>query len=261
MEEQLCRKFLDFIRIVARLREPGGCPWDQKQTPQSFKTYLIEEVYELVEAIDQDNPKEILGELGDMLFQLLFINNLYEEKGHFNFVDVIEAISAKMIRRHPHVFGDKKINTLHELKEQWYSIKAEERHAEDRGGHQLKSLPRGLPALRRAHRVKERASKLGFSPGTSEELLGSMDHCLRELKNAVVTKDQTISASTGKLLMLIADFARLQGFLAEDALQKTIDIFIDRFGAFEDLLNRRGLNLNNLDQSLQRELWQQAKSD
>jgi MazG family protein len=262
MEEQLCRKFLDFIRIVARLREPGGCPWDQKQTPQSFKTYLIEEVYELVDAIDQDNPQEILGELGDMLFQLLFINNLYEEKGHFNFVDVIEAISAKMIRRHPHVFGDKKIKNLQDLKDQWYSIKAEERHAEGRRGHQLKSLPKGLPALRRAHRVQERASKLGFSPETSEELLGHMDDCLTELKKAVVTNDQaTAIAFTGKLLMLVANLARLQGFSTEDALQKTINIFIDQFGAFEDLLDRRGLDLNTLDQSRQRELWQQAKSD
>ena len=262
MEELLCTKLLDFIRIVTRLREPGGCPWDQKQTPQSFKTYLIEEVYELVDAIEEDKPEEVRGELGDLLFQLLFINNLYQEQGHFTLAEVIDGISAKMIRRHPHVFGDARVDSLQELKDQWYAIKATERQAVDRQGHQLQSLPKGLPALRRAHRVQERAAKLGFSPAEAPAQLNAMGSSLARLRQAAARQDQGgEKEALGELLLQAADFGRQQGFSAEEALQARTNGFIDRFVGLEHLLEQRGLKLRNLAPESLRELWEEVKSD
>ena len=262
MEEQLCQKLLDFIRIVARLREPGGCPWDQKQTPQTFKTYLIEEVYELVDAIEQDNPEEVRGELGDMLFQLLFINNLYQEQGHFTLAEVIDGISAKMIRRHPHVFGDARVESLQELKEQWYSIKATERGAEDRPSHQLQSMPKGLPALRRAHRVQERAAKLGFSPESCPDILDAMTQRLADVRQATADDDRTgASEALGDLLLKAANLGRLLEISAEESLQARINNFIARFVRLEQLLERLDIRLNELEADRQKELWNQVKSD
>ncbi len=262
MEELLCTKLLDFIRIVTRLREPGGCPWDQKQTPLTFKTYLIEEVYELVEAIDQDNPEEVRGELGDMLFQLLFISNLYQEQGHFTLADVIDGISAKMIRRHPHVFGEARVDSLQELKDQWYSIKATERQAADRQSHQLQSLPKGLPALRRAHRVQERAAKLGFSPAGEADLLAAMAASLARLQQATAQQNENGKAEAlGNLLLQAANLGRLQGISAEEALQARINEFIDRFVRLEQLLERLDLKLRDLTPERLRQLWDQIKSD
>lgn len=262
MEEQLCQKLIDFIRIVARLREPGGCPWDQKQTPQTFKTYLIEEVYELVDAIDQDDPAEVRGELGDMLFQLLFISNLYQEQGHFTLVEVIDGISAKMIRRHPHVFGDAKIDSLQELKEQWYSIKATERGAVDRPSHQLQSMPKGLPALRRAHRVQERAAKIGFSPESRTEILDAMSRLLADVRQATTTGDRAAaSEALGDLLLKAANLGRLLEISAEESLQARINDFIARFIRFEQVLDRLDIGLNELEVDRQKELWNEVKSD
>lgn len=262
MEELLCSKLLEFIRIVTRLREPGGCPWDRKQTPKTFKTYLIEEVYELVDAIDKDNPAEVCGELGDLLFQLLFINNLYQEEGHFTLADVIDGISAKMIRRHPHVFGEAKVDSLQELKDQWYSIKATERKAEDRQGHQLQSLPRGLPALRRAHRVQERAAKLGFTPDRDIDLLQAMAESLARLSLAKSRQDRSGEADAlGNLLLQAANYGRLQGISAEEALQSKINAFIDRFVRLEYLLDQLDIKLRDLDPERLQELWLQVKSD
>lgn len=262
MEELLCTKLLDFIRIVTRLREPGGCPWDQKQTPLTFKSYLIEEVYELAEAIEQDNPEEVRGELGDMLFQLIFINNLYQEQGHFTLAEVIDGISAKMIRRHPHVFGEAKVETLQQLKDQWYSIKATERQAADRQSHQLQSLPKGLPALRRAHRVQERAAKLGFAPIGEADLLEAMAESLAELQQATTLQNKSgKEQALGRLLLQAANLGRLQGISAEEMLQARINEFIDRFVRLEQLLERLELKLRDLDPERLRQLWFQTKSD
>jgi len=259
MEEQLCRKLLDFIHIVARLREPGGCPWDQRQTPQSFKTYLIEEVYELVDAIDEDDHQEVRAELGDMLFQLIFINNLYQEKGSFNLTEVIDGISAKMIRRHPHVFGDTKVENLQELKDQWYAIKAKERKAEGQKSHQLHSLPKGLPALRRAHRVQERATKLGLAAPERDTLSAAMANNCAALREAAQGGDNAEALrNLGELLLQAAELGRLLNGSAEEALQSATNRFIAHFDRFEELLAIRGQSLTELNPEQQKWLWEQA---
>jgi len=135
-------KFLALIEIVNRLRAPDGCPWDQKQTPQTFKQYLVEETHELLEAINDDNPSHIREELGDLLFQVIFLNNLYQEKNLFTLPEVIDSISAKMIRRHPHVFGNQAIESEQDLRRQWQAIKNQENAQKGGPKHPLDSIPK-----------------------------------------------------------------------------------------------------------------------
>ena len=156
------KKLGELNDIIIALRKPDGCPWDRKQTPQTFKSYLLEESHELLEAIDADDPGLVKEELGDMLFQILFINLLYEEKGLFTLQDVISTISDKMVRRHPHVFGGEKVQSEADQRLKWNQIKAREKKTRKKAADLLFGVPLSLPGLRRAQRVSERAAHNGF---------------------------------------------------------------------------------------------------
>lgn len=253
-------KFIDFLKIVARLRAPDGCLWDKKQTPQTFKTYLIEEAHELLEAIDTEAPDHIREELGDLLFQIVFLNNLYEEKNLFTMKDVIETISAKMVRRHPHVFGNEKIFSEKELRKKWHAIKSDENAEKERPTSLLESIPKTLPALRRAQRVSERVARTGFEWPDIDSAFRKMEEEIAEFKRALQgNQAEKITEEMGDILLSLVNISRLSGANAEDALFKATDKFISRFNKMEQLLAEKDKNPADLDKEAMLDFWQKAK--
>ncbi|MEW6426519.1 MAG: nucleoside triphosphate pyrophosphohydrolase [Thermodesulfobacteriota bacterium] len=222
-EGQTADKFGQLIDIVTRLRAPDGCPWDRKQTPQTFKTYLIEEAHELALAIDRGDAAEVCEELGDLLFQIVFIGNLYAEEGTFLLADCLETIIAKMIRRHPHVFGEAKIETEEELKHQWHTIKKTEEKKTD----PLEGVPRSLPGLHRAHRILDRAARITPDGGRNPSGIDGLRRAIGELDGAIESDDRDgFAARIGALLFDLVRLSRTAGVNAEDALQRRIDGFV-----------------------------------
>lgn len=254
------KKFIALLDIIARLRAPDGCPWDRKQTPQSFKQYLIEEAHELMEAIDRDSPDEVKEELGDLLFQIIFLNNLYAEKEHFSLGEVIDTISAKMIRRHPHVFGDEQIASEEELRKSWYAIKGKENKKKSKASGLLSALPKTLPALRRAQRVSERAARTGFEWPDISSAIAKLEEELNEFKEAVSSgKKEAIADELGDILFALANIGRLTEVNTEDALQAATKKFINRFHTMERLLARSDQQIAALDMEALLCAWQEAK--
>jgi len=262
MHDGPAQPFLDLINIVARLRAPDGCPWDRKQTPASFKSYLIEETHELAEAIDHDQPPHIMEELGDLLFQVVFLARLYEEAGHFTISEVIAAISEKMIRRHPHVFGDQQIDNIEDQRKLWLSIKASENDKSDKEPrHLLRSIPQSLPALRRAQRVSERAAQSGFEWPDLESILAKLQEEISELRQAkTANAPEQINEELGDLLLTVVNLGRYLHCNTEEALQGATEKFIHRFIDMEKILARNGTPLSATQKDKLLTAWEQAKN-
>jgi MazG family protein len=253
-------KFLSLLEIINRLRAPDGCPWDQKQTPQSFKQYLVEETHELLEAINDDNPSHICEELGDLLFQVVFLNNLYQEKNLFTLLDVIDSISNKMIRRHPHVFGNGTIQSEQELRQQWQAIKNQENEQKKQPRHPLDSIPKSLPALRRAQRVADRVAREGFDWPDLSCALGKLDEEFQELQDAFANgSHEHIREELGDVLFALTVVARKADIDGEDALHEATDKFTSRFLVFEKIMAEQGMQLLDLDTAALLAIWRQAK--
>jgi MazG family protein len=230
--------------LLARLRGPGGCPWDAKQTDETIKTYLVEEAYEVVEAVETGTPSEVCQELGDLLFQILFLARLAEEKGTFDLVDVMERIHRKMVRRHPHVFGREQVSDAEEVVSNWQRIKKAERQAAGDSSSPLSGVPEALPALMRAHRIGERASKAGFDPVPPQEAWDDLEKAFERLRNAVSEKDRTgVQRHTGDVLFGLATLARQWGSNAENLLRNSVREFVDRFERTEKALSSLGIRL------------------
>ena len=255
-------KFLALLEIISRLRAPDGCPWDQKQTPQTFKQYLVEETHELLEAIDDDNPSHICEELGDLLFQVLFLNNLYQEKNLFTLFDVIDSIAAKMIRRHPHVFGNKTIDSEQELRQQWQAIKTQENETKAKPRHFLDSIPKSLPALRRAQRVADRVAREGFDWPDLSGALGKVSEEFQELRDAFAhgSREQ-IREEFGDLLFALAVVARKAYIDGEEALHEATGKFTTRFLALENLMSDQGRQMADLAPNALLAIWRQTKGE
>lgn len=255
-------KFITLIEIITRLRAPNGCPWDRKQTPQSFKQYLVEETHELLEAINDDDPSHICEELGDLLFQVIFLNNLYQEKNLFTLLDVIESISNKMIRRHPHVFGDQTIESEQELRQQWQTIKNQENEGKGQPRHPLDSIPKSLPALRRAQRVADRVAREGFDWPNLTGALEKVDEECQELHQAIAKGSRTdIKEELGDLLFALTVLARKVDIDGEDALQEATSKFSSRFRALEKIMANQGQQLGDLAPEALLEIWQRTKRE
>ena len=221
----------DLRDLVARLRGEQGCPWDRKQTLDSLKIYLLEEAYELAEALDRKAAGEVKEELGDLFFQIVFLSRLYEEEGVFDLNQVMDAIYRKMIRRHPHVFGNKKWEKAEEVVQGWQDIKAEEKKGQDA----FESIPENLPALLKAHRISQRAANLGFDWPDLKGVLEKVREELNELEEAV-QKNNLDSAreELGDLLFTLVNLGRFLEFPAENALRNTIQKFLKRFRLMTD---------------------------
>jgi len=253
------------IEIMAALRTPGsGCPWDLEQDFASIAPYTIEEAYEVAEAIRLGDFGELRDELGDLLLQVVYHARMAEEDGHFSFPDVVEAITAKMIRRHPHVFGDAEARAAGAAKGFWETIKAGEKAARaagaPRSGH-LDGVPLALPALTRALKLQQKAARVGFDWKDAAPILDKIEEEIGELREAMAERDQAhIAEEFGDTLFALVNFGRHLGIDAEAALRATNDKFRTRFAAIESALAANGEVLGEASLERMEELWQAAKA-
>lgn len=251
--------FAELVRIMERLRGPGGCPWDREQTHASIKPYLIEEAYEVAEAIEDNNIDELRTELGDLLLQIVFHSEMAREAGLFTIEDVVRGITEKMIRRHPHVFSDTAVKDSSEVLRNWARIKKEERKdSEDRST--VAGVPRALPALLRAHRLSEKASRVGFDWDSANEVLEKVREEVSELEAAFALGErQEVEAELGDLLFALTSLGRHLAIQAEDALQRASDRFVRRFRYIEDRLADRQQDIHEASAREMNVLWEEAK--
>jgi MazG family protein len=227
---RLSKAIVTLIELIARLRGPNGCPWDAKQTDSDIKTYLIEEAYEVIEAIEGANSQEVCEELGDLLFQILFLAQLATERNEFDITEVLEKITEKMIHRHPHVFGQTKVNNAEEVALNWAEIKLAERGSSNDNSSLFQSIPVSLPALLRAHSLSERASKAGFDWLNADEIYDRVQKQFDELKTSIGTQDKELFCKEmGDLLFSLANLCRNWGLNAEHLLRDTNKSFLEHF--------------------------------
>jgi len=258
--ERLGHALADLLSLVRRLRAPDGCPWDVRQDNHSIKIYLIEEAYEVLDAIENASPAEICGELGDLLFQIVFLAALAEEKGEFDFLEVMKKITAKMIHRHPHVFSDTTVESADQVAVNWARIKREEAKVPESVSASLKHVPNGLPALLRAHRLSERAAKVGFDWTGREEIWKKVMEEVEELKCAVGSDDeQMVMEEMGDLFFSLVNLSRHWGTNAEDLLRSANRKFLNRFERMEKHLNQNGVTLEKATASQMNGAWEAVK--
>ncbi len=259
-------KLAELIKIMSDLRGANGCPWDRKQTPQSLKSYLLEETHEVLEAIDSNGPDDVRDELGDLLFIIVFLCQIYEEEKKFNIGDAIDRISEKMIRRHPHVFGDSKAASEKELRKRWLEMKEEEKAVKNNGKPEVQylfdSVPRNIPALLRAQKISERAANTGFDWENNEQVFNKLDEEIDELKKALTTGDgKAVMEEFGDLLLVIVNIGRIININAENSLKESTDKFIERFNRMEKDIIGSGKLIANLDKDSLLDYWSSAKNN
>lgn len=248
----------DLVSLVATLRGPGGCPWDRAQTPATMRPYLLEEAYEVVEAIDGGEARDLQAELGDLLFQIVLIAQMAQEAGRFSVEDVARGIHDKMVRRHPHVFVPGHVEAEPGSVSAWEARKATERPP---GSSALDGVPSALPALIRAHRVGEKAARVGFDWPDARGVREKVDEELTELDDALAGGDpKEIVEEYGDALLAMANLGRALGLSPEDALRGASAKFEARFRLMEALAEARGARLQALDAEALDALWREAKA-
>ncbi len=251
-------EFQSLIEIVARLRGPGGCPWDAEQTHESLKRNLLEECYEALEAIDGGEPGELAEELGDILVQVAFHADIARAAGRFDIADVLTTINRKLIRRHPHVFGDGRASDARQVEWNWEQLKAEERRqAGQPEPSAMDSVPAALPALSAAQLIQDRAARFGFD---WDEAGGALDKLVEEMREfkAAATAEERMD-EFGDVLFALVNVARWSGIQAEDALRQANAKFRRRYGVMERLAMERGQEFAGLSLDGKEALWQEAK--
>lgn len=251
-------RFERLMEIMRKLRAPGGCPWDAEQSHASLKRYLLEEAYEVIEAIDADDPKLLKEELGDLLLQPVFHAAIAEEKGQFTMDEVLDAINEKLVRRHPHVFGDEVIETSAAQVQNWEKIKTREKGVERKSA--LSGIPPHLPALMKAQKITEKAARVGFDWEHTDQVFGKVMEELHEFEAAMLSGDQKeMEAELGDLLFAIVNLGRFLTIDPEEALSKTIRRFTGRFNHIEETLHARGSALQESTLEEMDRLWEEAK--
>ena len=253
--------FAELVALCARLRAPDGCPWDRAQTLESLRAYIVEEAYEVVDAIPTGEPALLAGELGDLLFQIIFVAQIASEQGWFEIADVCRGIHAKMVRRHPHVFGEVEVSGASEVVRNWEAIKQRE------GGRvgALAGVPRQLPALLKALRMTQKAAAIGFDWERVEDVIAKLEEEVGELSRELrqpsgERRDDRIRSELGDVLFVIANLARQLGVDPEAALQTTNEKFARRFTAMEERASARGVSLASLSLAEVDALWDEAKA-
>ncbi|HEY5999749.1 MAG TPA: nucleoside triphosphate pyrophosphohydrolase [bacterium] len=248
--------FAALVDLMARLRAPGGCPWDRKQTAESLKPYIIEEAYELVAAIEHGDPREICDELGDLLLQVVFQARVAEDAGQFAIADVVRAIHDKLVRRHPHVFGDATAADAAEVVVNWELIKQKEKA----GRSVVEGVDPRLPALQRAWRMQKKVAKVGFDWERPEGALEKLHEELEEFRVARERETpERAEEEMGDALFALANVARLAGINPEEALKKASAKFERRFRAVEEGLRAQGIDPGSATLEQMEALWQQSK--
>lgn len=250
--------FEEFLELVAHLRSPEGCPWDRKQTHQTLRLYLLEEAYEALAALDGNDMPGLKEELGDLLLQVALHTQVASEEGSFRMPDVLQHIHEKLVRRHPHVFGDTKVDGVARVLQNWEEIKAAERKAHDEEDKSLlDSVPRSLPALSQAQEIQERAARVGFDWPDIEPVWKKVDEELDEVREAV---DQaSIEVEIGDLVFAIVNLGRWCGVDAESALRNTVKRFRQRFGYIEKSARSQGRLLSEMTLEEMDAFWDEAK--
>lgn len=247
---KLAEQMTTLAGIMTRLRADNGCPWDREQTLDTLKPYLIEEAYEVLEAIEAGDPKEHCEELGDLLMQVVFQAEVQREAGRFDLADVAKAISDKLVRRHPHVFGDLKVKDSNEVLDNWEALKKKEKV----GRTALSGVPRALPGLIRALRVGEKAGRSGFDFDNAPQAMGKLDEEVVELHEAKTAAEKR--HELGDVLFAAVNVARMEGIDPEEALREAIDRFTTRFGFVE---KEAGAALKSMTSEEKEALWQKSK--
>lgn len=254
----------NLTQLIRTLRGKNGCPWDKKQTPRSLAIYLVEEVYELVDAIASGNPGAVCEELGDVLFQLLFVARLFEETGDFTLEDAVSGIVEKMVRRHPHVFGDARAANTDEIRKRWHQIKKEENNGAPKQSV-LDSIPAALPALMRAYRVSERAARTGFDwrdiQGVIRKAEEEWSEFNAELAVGAADRDNGDRSAMefGDVLFTLVNVARFAGIHPDTALTLSIRKFERRFRYMERKLKENGRDIESASRAELDALWDAAK--
>ena len=243
---------------MTRLRGPGGCPWDREQSMESLRPFIIEEAYEVTHAIDSGDRDGLREEVGDMLLQAVFVSEIAREEGSFTIDDAITAIHDKLVRRHPHVFGDVKADTADAVLSNWEKLKATERSEKEQG--LLSGVPPALPALLKASRLTEKAARVGFDWEKTEDIFAKNDEEVVELREAVDAGDrEEIARELGDLLFTIVNIARRLEIDAENALQGSNGKFIRRFDYVERRLRENARNFADASLAEMDQLWNEAK--
>ncbi len=251
--------FEDFKKIVAVLRSDEGCPWDREQDHESMKNAAVEEAYELLEAINNQDVANIREELGDLLLQVVFHSQLGEEAGTFNLCDVIDSISSKLVYRHPHVFASVKVTGSEEVLENWDALKLKEKEIHS-VTDDLKQVPKALPAMIRSRKVQKKAAKTGFDFENVEAVFVKMTEETAELKEAMKLKDeQAVEEEFGDLLFNMVNLSRFLGLNPENALTNALEKFINRFEGVENLAIARNEELSALSAEEMNHLWEKVK--
>lgn len=244
---------------MTTLRGPNGCPWDRKQTLPDLKPYVIEEAYEVVDAIDRDDRAALAEEVGDLLLEAVFIAEITREEGTFDVYDSITTIHDKLVRRHPHVFADAVAGDAEQVLVNWEKLKSDERKAENKSV--LSGVPRSMPALLKASRLTEKAARVGFDWRRTDDVFDKLDEEIAELREAVDAGEAAkIEDEIGDLLFTIANIARKVSANPEEALQSTNRKFMRRFESMEKQVHERGQNLDQLTLEEMDRLWDEAKA-
>lgn len=251
-------RFDRLMEIMRKLRAPGGCPWDAEQTHESLKRYLLEESYEVIEAIDTGDRGNLKEELGDLLLQPVFHAAIAEENGDFTMNEVLDAINDKLVRRHPHVFGEEVIKTSEAQVENWEKIKKQEKGVERKSA--LSGIPPELPALMKAQKITEKAARVGFDWEHTDQVFAKVMEELHEFEEAMLSGDQKeMESELGDLLFAIVNLGRFLSIDPEEALRKTIQRFTKRFSHVEETLHARGMAMQSATLEEMDVLWEEAK--
>jgi len=251
------KAFDRLLILMRRLRHPRrGCPWDRQQTPASLKEFVLEEAYELIEAIDDGGADKIRDELGDLLLQIVFLARIFQERGEFSMADVVRTLSRKLVDRHPHIFAGRSVESADEVKANWERIKMAQR----KKASIISNYPEQMPALLKAQRIASQASAVGFDWGDARGALLKVEEEIAELKAELKRGDvDALSEEVGDLLFAVANVSRLLKVNAEFALNHTNRKFTRRFRYIEGALRRRGKSPEESDLQEMEKLWQRSK--
>jgi|TARA_B100001079_G_scaffold45674_2_gene37014 tetrapyrrole methylase family protein/MazG family protein len=256
LSDSTANKFSELVGIVKRLKAPDGCPWDREQTNASLLPYFLEEAYEVIESVDNENWPELKEELGDILLHAVFQAAIAEENGHFTIEESLKNVNEKLVRRHPHVFGDAEADAAFHAKQNWEAAKHKEKKRESR----LDGVPKTLPALIRAQRLQQKASYTGFDWDKVEQVWDKVHEEIQELKEAQSNEDKDhIVEEIGDVLFAIVNLARFLDIPAEDALRKTNQKFTDRFAQVEAELKKRDKTVEDSNLEEMDEIWNDIK--
>jgi tetrapyrrole methylase family protein/MazG family protein/ATP diphosphatase len=259
-------EFRRLVDVMRRLRGPNGCPWDREQTIQSLRGFVLEETYEVLDAIDRDDHDALVGEIGDLIFEGVFLARIEEDNGHFSVGDSLQRINEKLIRRHPHVFGDggserPQADTASKVVEQWEQIKSREQKAAGDHASLLRGVPKSMPALLRAHEIGTRVAAVGFDWPTANDVVDKIEEEVGELRDAVRRAEGRDRAEEemGDLLFSLANLSRKLGIEPESALRRANEKFSARFAALERQFEAEGRSVHEARLEEMEEVWERVK--